>query len=103
MEGHVTVGKPEAQGCAKVGHKFGSIIKTAPKETAQHSGDWQKVEARSLISLSEGSEGDLEGPPVWRVVQSIPTPFWNLRMPLPQLFQAPGPIWKVPVLGSVQE
>lgn len=64
MEGHVTVGTPEAQGCVKVGHKFGSLIKTAPKETAQRSGDWQKVEARSLLSLSKCSEGGLEGSPI---------------------------------------
>lgn len=64
MEGHVTMGKPEARGCVKVGHRFGSFIKAALKETAQHSGDWQKVEARSLISISECSEGDLEGPPL---------------------------------------
>lgn len=46
----------------EVGHRFGSFIKTAQKETALRSGARQKVEARSLLSLSECSEGGLEGP-----------------------------------------
>lgn len=71
----MTAGTRESQDYVKVGHRFGSSVKTAPKETAQLSGRWREVEARSLISISECSEGDLEGPPLWCVLLLIPTPF----------------------------
>lgn len=60
----MTVGTTEARGYVKVGHRFGSFIKTAQKEGAQCSGDLREVEARSLLSLSECWEEGLKGPPL---------------------------------------
>ena len=94
-------GKPEAQGCVKVGHGLGSYYQCSSEHTARRDGGWQKVEARSWISLSECSGGHLEGPPLWCVLLLVPTPLWNLLVSLPQVLQAADPVCRVPGLGRV--